>query len=150
MIRWLHETGGVEVVDVTPHAVLVLQLQIAVAAGLLLTLETGCYLCRGALLGGRFCPCGPLSRQVRAVLLVLDAALFPIGFVLGYDVVFPAVFDFLGTQGPSWTIIRWSRTALLTALVMGFVAQLAFAVGVLGLTGRGDDRGSGRRGADGT
>ncbi|WP_123536037.1 twin-arginine translocase subunit TatC [Halosimplex salinum] len=130
----LNTNSAIEIIAVTPFDVIFLQAQIAATVGVLLALETVCYLTRSALLGGEWWPRGPLPAGARAVLVVVGLALFPIGAALGYDHVFPVVLDILASPGSRWTIVRWGRVSLLTAVVSGIAVQLAFVGTVLSLS----------------
>jgi sec-independent protein translocase protein TatC len=132
----LDAVGDVTVVATTVWDVILLQAQTAVAVGLVLAVEVVCYRARGALLGDRWWPNGPLPGTGRAFLVVAGAALFPVGVFVGYDHAVPVVVGLLASDGTGWSVVRWARIALGTAVVSGLAAQLAFVGGVVSLGGR--------------
>ncbi|WP_415378540.1 hypothetical protein [Halosimplex sp. TS25] len=124
----------ISVVAVAPWDVILLQAQAAFAVGLVLAGESVCYRARGALLGERWSPSDPIPGAMRALLVAVGVALFPLGAALGYDRVVPVVLDILAGPGSRWTVVRWGRVSLLTAVVSGIAAQFAFVGTVLSLS----------------
>ncbi|MFC7193636.1 hypothetical protein ACFQL4_01665 [Halosimplex aquaticum] len=102
---------------------------------LLLAVETVLYRSRSALLSERWWSGEPLSAGVRALLVAVGVALLPVGAALGYDHVVPVVVAFVASEGVTWSIVQWGRTATGVAAVSGVAAQVAFVSAVVALRG---------------
>ena len=124
------------VVAVTPWDVILLQLLVGAAIGLVFALEVVCYRERDALLAGS-CPRLPLSAGVRRALAVAGLALFALGALAGYEQVFPVVVEALGAGG-QWSIVGLGRVAAVVAVVSGLATQAVLVAAVLAY-GRGRD-----------
>ncbi|PSP92954.1 hypothetical protein BRC78_02595 [Halobacteriales archaeon QH_8_68_33] len=122
------------VVAVTPWDVILFQATVALAVGAVFALEAACYRARAVLLGGRW-PRFPLPATARSLLVVAGVILFPLGALVGYEQVFPAVVAVLDTGG-RWTVVEWGRAAAAVALASGVAAQGALVAVVLAY-GRG-------------
>lgn len=134
--RDLNAAEGVELLVTAPWDVILVQAQVAAVVGLVLAVEVVAYRARGALVGERWWLGDPLARPVRALLVAVGVALFPVGALVGYDQAFPLVLDALASGDPAWTVGRWARIGLATAVVSGLAAQLAFVGVVASLGGR--------------
>lgn len=126
--RVLVDRDIAEVVAVTPWDVIVTQAWIAVLVGLVFGAEAFLYVARDALAPGRWWTGDPLPREVRAALVLLGAALFPVGAMLGYRAAFPVVVESL-TE--SVAIGRLLRIAAYVSIAAGLAAQSALVGGVL-------------------
>ena len=126
------------VVAVTPWDVILFQATVALAVGVVFALEAACYRARAVLLGGRW-PRFPLPATARSLLVIGGVILFPLGALVGYEQVFPAVVAVLDTGG-RWTVVEWGRAAAAVALASGVAAQGALVAVVLayGRGGRSD------------
>lgn len=122
------------IVAVTPWDVVLLQVTVALGVGVVFALEAACYRARAVLLGGRW-PRFPLPATARRLLVVLGVVLFPLGALVGYEQVFPAVVGVLDTGG-RWTVVEWGRVAGAVAVASGIAAQGALVAAVLAY-GRG-------------
>lgn len=135
-------SADVTVVATTPFDVVLLQARVALLVGLLFAVQAVLYRSRRALPLRRWFGAGGLPGPVRATLVVVALAAFPVGAVLGYDFVFPAVVETVAAGDASWSIVRWAGLASYTAIATGLVAQLsvvAAAVGLSRLGGRGGE-----------
>lgn len=120
----LERVNDLDVVAVTPFDVIFLQVRIALLVGFVLALE--------AVALRWWWPRSPLPGSSRLLLALVGAALLPVGAVLGYEFLFPPVFEFV--VGDGWvSAIKWVGLACYVSLTTGVAAQLAFAGSVSGL-----------------
>jgi len=80
-------------------------------------------------------PANRLSGPVRALLVAVGILLFPLGALVGYDQCFPVVLETLASGDPTWTVGRWARVGLATAVAAALAAQVALVGIVVSLAG---------------
>jgi len=126
--------AAVDVVAVTPWAIIRLQLWAAGLVGAALAAETLAYGVRGSVLPAQWGRGGRLPRWTRVGLVGLGAVVLPVGAAAGYEYVFPVVFGALADPGAAWSVVRWAGLAVHVSLAAGVAVQLAAVGGAEWLT----------------
>ena len=120
------------VIATTPFDVILLQVKIGLAIGVLVSLPMLVYYSRDALRERGFWP--RLSRLRIAALGLLAMALFAIGASYSYELFFPLMFEFLVSNAiqtgiqPTYSIVLWAQFVFLLTLSFGLAAQLPLAM----------------------
>ena len=126
-----------DIIARTPFDVILLQVKIGLAVGILLSIPPLLYYAKEPLKRRGWTPEVPVSRTQLVGLSVLMVLLFVGGVAYAYIVFFPFMFDFLAENAlqadlkPSWDITMWTQFILLLTLSFGFAAQLPLVMSSL-------------------
>ena len=125
------------VIAVTPFDVILLQVKIGLAVGILLALPLFVYFSRGALRRRGWWPQTPIARWKLVTLALAMIFLFVGGIFYAYTVFFPIMFAFLANNAlnagltPTYHIVKWAQFVFLLALSFGIAAQLPLVMSTL-------------------
>ncbi|WP_135664732.1 twin-arginine translocase subunit TatC [Halorhabdus rudnickae] len=125
------------VIAVTPFDVILLQVKIGLAVGILLALPLFIYFSRGALRRRGWWPQAPIARWKLLALALAMVLLFVGGIFYAYTVFFPIMFAFLANNAlnagltPTYHIVKWAQFVFLLALSFGIAAQLPLVMSTL-------------------
>jgi len=125
------------VIAVTPFDVILLQVKIGLAVGVLLAIPLFVYFSRGALRRRGWWPQAPVARWKLVLLATAMILLFVGGIFYAYTVFFPIMFAFLAENAlnagftPTYHIVKWAQFVFLLALSFGIAAQLPLAMSSL-------------------
>ncbi|MFB6201456.1 MAG: twin-arginine translocase subunit TatC [Halorhabdus sp.] len=125
------------VVAVTPFDVILLQVKIGLAVGILLALPLFVYFSRDALRRRGWWPQAPIARWKLVLLAMAMVLLFLGGVFYAYSVFFPIMFAFLANNAlnagftPTYHIVKWAQFVFLLALSFGIAAQLPLLMSTL-------------------
>ncbi|WP_136688816.1 twin-arginine translocase subunit TatC [Halorhabdus amylolytica] len=125
------------VIAVTPFDVILLQVKIGLAVGILLALPLFVYFSRGALRRRGWWPQTPIARWKLVMLALAMVLLFVGGIFYAYTVFFPIMFAFLANNAlnagltPTYHIVKWAQFVFLLALSFGIAAQLPLVMSTL-------------------
>ncbi|MFB6083778.1 MAG: twin-arginine translocase subunit TatC [Halorientalis sp.] len=125
----------------TPFDVILLQVKIGLAVGILIALPLLLWYSRDGLRRRGLWPGERVARWKVAILALLSTALFAVGVAYGYFVFFPIMFNFLATNAynvgfqPTYSIVKWAEFVFLLTVSFGLAAQLPLAMSGLAYTG---------------
>ncbi|HMB51327.1 MAG TPA: twin-arginine translocase subunit TatC [Natronoarchaeum rubrum] len=128
-----------DIVVRTPFDVILLQVKIGLAVGILFAVPVLLYYGREAILD-RADSSIPINTQRVVGFAVVSVALFVGGVIYAYGVFFPYMFEFLASNAqqagvkPSYGIVEYTEFILLLTLSFGLAAQLPMAMAVLSYT----------------
>ena len=119
-----------EIITTNPFEVILLQVKIGVAVGIIATLPVLLYYSRDSLKERGHWPSSPIPRWKIWGFVVAIILLFLGGVSYAYFLFFPIMFDFLATNAvqsgftPTWSIAMWTEFIFLLTLSFGIAAQL--------------------------
>ncbi len=125
----------------TPFDVILLQIKLGLAVGILLAIPLLLYYGRGPLRRRGILPEGPDERWKTWLLGILGAALFAGGIAYAYYIFFPIAFNFLTVYtlqigfNPSYDIVKWTHFIILLTFSFGLAAELPLAMSALSYGG---------------
>ncbi|SNZ15609.1 sec-independent protein translocase protein TatC [Natronoarchaeum philippinense] len=131
-----------EVTDIvvrTPFDVILLQVKIGLAVGILFAVPVLLYYGREAIVE-RADATVPINKRRVVGFAVTSVTLFVGGVIYAYGVFFPYMFEFLASNAvqagvkPSYGIVEYTEFILLLSLSFGLAAQLPMAMAVLSYT----------------
>ena len=121
---------GASVIAQTPFDVILLQVKIGLATGIIAALPVLGYFAKGPLAEREIVPDLHVPRWKLAVLAVLALALSTVGMVYAYFLFFPIMFTFLAGNAlgaglaPMYSIVHWTEFIMVLALSFALAAQL--------------------------
>jgi sec-independent protein translocase protein TatC len=131
---------GAAVIAQTPFDVILLQVKIGLAVGILAALPVLLYYAKRPLADRDLIPDVQIPRWKLAVVVVLALGLSTVGIVYAYFLFFPIMFSFLAGNAlgaglaPLYSIVHWTEFILVLALSFGLAAQLPLAMTALSYT----------------
>jgi sec-independent protein translocase protein TatC len=129
------------IVAVTPFDVILLQVKIGLAAGVLVTVPILVYYGRDSLRRRGLWPADRIPRWQLAAFAAVSLTLFSLGVAYAYELFFPIMFSFLAGNAqqagfvPHYSIVKWVQFVALLAISFGLAAQLPLLMSVLSYTG---------------
>ena len=131
---------GAAVIAQTPFDVILLQVKIGLAVGILTALPVLGYYAKRPLADRDLIPDIHVPRWKLAVVALLAVGLSTVGIVYAYFLFFPIMFTFLAGNAlgaglaPLYSIVHWTEFILVLALSFGLAAQLPLAMTALSYT----------------
>ncbi|WP_424017324.1 twin-arginine translocase subunit TatC [Halorientalis pallida] len=130
-----------EIVARTPFDVILLQVKIGLAVGILLALPLFLWYSRDGLRQRGLWPGERVARWKIALIVLMSVGLLAVGVSYGYFVFFPVMFDFLAANAynvgfqPTYSIVKWAEFVFLLTISFGLAAQLPLAMSALAYAG---------------
>ncbi|RXK46408.1 twin-arginine translocase subunit TatC [Halorientalis pallida] len=130
-----------EIVARTPFDVILLQVKIGLAVGILLALPLFLWYSRDGLRERGLWPGERVARWKIALIVLMSVGLLTVGVSYGYFVFFPVMFDFLAANAynvgfqPTYSIVKWAEFVFLLTISFGLAAQLPLAMSALAYSG---------------
>jgi len=121
---------GASVIAQTPFDVILLQVKIGLATGILAALPVLGYYAKGPLAERNIVPDLHVPRWKLAIVALLALGLSTVGMVYAYFLFFPIMFTFLAGNAlgaglaPMYSIVHWTEFILVLALSFALAAQL--------------------------
>jgi len=130
-----------EIIVVTPFDVILLQVKIGLAIGVLVSLPVLVWYSRDGLKRRGYWPSSKVPRWKLVAFGISIVVLFIGGMSYAYFLFFPIMFDFLAANAvrsgfkPTWSIVMWTEFIFFLALSFGLAAQLPLAMSGAARTG---------------
>jgi sec-independent protein translocase protein TatC len=130
-----------EIIVVTPFDVILLQVKIGIAVGVLISLPMLVWYSRDGLKRRGYWPASKIPRWKLVLFGISIILLFLGGMSYAYFLFFPIMFDFLAANAvrsgfkPTWSIVMWTEFIFFLALSFGLAAQLPLAMSGSARTG---------------
>jgi sec-independent protein translocase protein TatC len=130
-----------EIVARTPFDVILLQVKIGLAVGILLGLPLFLWYSRDGLRQRGLWPGERVARWKIALIVCMSILLLAVGVSYGYYIFFPIMFDFLAANAynvgfqPTYSIVKWAEFVFLLTISFGLAAQLPLAMSALAYSG---------------
>jgi len=130
-----------QIVAVNPFEVILLQIKISVAVGIIAIIPVVVYYSRDSLRARGHWPSAAIPKWKIWGFLLTIALLAVGGMIYGYLVFFPIMFDFLASNAvqsgfkPTWSIALWTEFIFFLMLSFGIAAQLPLAMSSLARAG---------------
>jgi sec-independent protein translocase protein TatC len=131
---------GARVIAQTPFDVILLQVKIGLAIGVLAALPVLGYYAKRPMAERGMIPDVKIARWKIAVLALMAITLSVFGVIYAYFLFFPIMFRFLAGNAlgaglaPLYSIVHWTEFILVLALSFGLAAQLPLAMTALSYT----------------
>ncbi|MFB6113519.1 MAG: twin-arginine translocase subunit TatC [Halodesulfurarchaeum sp.] len=132
---------GASVIAQTPFDVILLQVKIGLALGIVTALPVLGYYAKEPLAEREFIPDVHVARWKLWVIGVLSLTLAVFGIVYAYYLFFPIMFRFLAGNAmaaglaPLYSIVHWTQFIMVLAFSFGLAAQLPLAMTALSYSG---------------
>ena len=121
---------GASVIAQTPFDVILLQVKIGLATGIIAALPVLAYYAKGPLAERDLVPDLHVPRWKLAIVAILALALSTVGVIYAYFLFFPIMFTFLAGNAlgaglaPLYSIVHWTEFIMVLALSFALAAQL--------------------------